>query len=503
MEIKDPYLDPKTIVDPYQTQEIVKPSLSLGKTAMNEAEQFLQTPFKGIMDTANAAAGAGLYIPSKLANWGTAGYGALTGDPNWKEKAYQAEQSIQGMNPIPTGQQAFGGGPSPLQQGAETFGNVYKPAEWTKENIGYVPGEVVEQLTNYIMGRPSLKSKFAKPEAVPFKGTLAEGLNIRPSATKKSMAATGAEAIGDLPIVREYTNRLRRPINETAIGALDEVSVKLKDKDTVRAFDEQKKVLYDTAINSIPDEIVQLPNVSTYLADNLATNSKLSAKAQAAIIDLMKREKDQGGFTKADINTLTASTELKAIKKPLKNTLFDDLESISPDAVKAYRKADQEYKYTSKSKAFNDFREKVTVGIGSEEIIDPVAWKKNYESFRGKAKSYHPDLVKQLDKIDELVRIAKDDLGAYKEWKSMQGKGLERLAGTAIAGGSVIPALSPYSLPIAGGVAGAGMLARSTQKPGGVINKALTNRTGEMVPFELQTLIEMMKQKKPSLKIGE
>jgi hypothetical protein len=473
-----------------------KPSLSLGKTVMNEAEQFLQTPFKGIMDTANAVTGAALYPVSKLANWGTAGYGKLTGDPNWKENAYQAEQTIQGLNPVPTGQQAFGGQPSPLQQGGEAFSNVYKPAEYVKEKGGYVPGEIAEQFTNYLMGRPTLKSTFSRPDAVPFKGTLAEGLNLRPSATKKGMAASAVETVSDLPIVREYTNRLRRPINETAIGALDEVSSKLKDKESIRAFDEQKKTLYKAAIDPLPDTPMPLPNVSTYLADNLATNKKLSAGAQGKIIDLLKREKDQGGFTKADIESITASTELKAIRKPLQNTLFDDLESINPDAVKAYRKANQEYKYTSKSKAFNDFREKVTIWVGSEEIIDPVKWKKNYENFRGKTKSYHPDLVKQLDKIDELVNIAKDDLGAYKEWKQAQGKGLERLAGTAIAGGSVIPAISPYSLPIAGGIGAGGLLTHSAYKPQGIVNKALTGRTGELVPFELRAINDRMRNNK-------
>jgi hypothetical protein len=482
------------------TEQPAKPSLSLGKTIMNEAEDFLSLPMRGTFDMLSAMAGGVLYPASKAANYGTAAYGKITGDPNWKENAYQAETTVQGLNPFQYAQQKLGIQPTPqLQQGAELFGYASKPSEYVKENYGYLPGEAAEQITNYAMGRPVLKSKFGQPDSVPFQGTMAEGLKLRPSASKKSALATGTELIGDLPLIREYTNRIRRPINETVVDALDEVGNKLKDQSDIRKFQEQKSTLYSNAWKSLPDKPVQLPNVVQYLQDNLANNKKLSANSQATIIKLLADEKKNNGFTKAAIENMTAEKGLKAIRKPLQNVIIDDIEPISPDAVKAFRDVNKEYRYTSKSEAFNNFRKEVTIGVGSEEIIDPVKWRRNYDRLRKNAQGYHKDLIKQLDKIDELVNIAKDDLGSYKEWKAGQGKMLERGAGLLLGGSSLFPLTSgiigPYGAGIGAGALAGTILTKSAYNPKGIINKALTGRTGELVPFELKAITNKMKRK--------
>jgi len=538
-------LNGKEVTDPAIIAQLEekskKPSLSLGNKVISEIEGAFQLPFKGTMDMANTVASGVLYPVSKLANWGTAGYGKITGDPNWKENAYQAEQTVQGLNPIPTGQEAFGGEPSALQQGMELLSYTQKPAELVKKNLGYVPGEIAEQFTNYLLGRPMLKSKARPAPGTPTQmlaRTVAEEnkLPTLPTTVSDSFLAKKTEKIiGPFkntisPVfekVRDFINTKVDESNTKIKSVVDNITAEFKTTDEQVAFLGNKGAVYDSVLAQLPQNF-EMPKLEMWLGKQIAKINEIEKKRGLNKKELEVRdfynflyETPFGPSTISRINGANPMT--KNAKISAKWRMHDDLKMVEGgEAVaEALKTTNKEYNLTSRSGVITNFLEKVTDKDGN---IDMNKWDRQYNNFRLRnVTKMSQEIMEQFAEIDKTVRernlfktdmeaMFKSELDMYEKYKnnptpSMLDKIMGRIADYTMlgTGGAALfsNVIGWQPAMVGGGLLGlqqgSKMGARSAVKPTGSIhNMLLKNQT----PFELQAITDRMKQMKDA-GIGE
>jgi hypothetical protein len=343
-------------------------------------------------------------------------------------------------------------------------------------------------------------------------------LNLSRTVFGDSITDKFLTGVSNLPGIREYTNRLRRQTNDTLVGELQKVKGSLAGKEEMRQFQEKKGALYEQALNTLGDEPVQLAGTQSWLESLLDPETGLkNDTARVTVMSYLEQAGREGGFTKDMINNMTKDKKLGATRGTVKDRIVEDLHGLpgGEEAAQAIKDMDVNFRFQNKSKTFNRFWEAVTgKSVGSQTIIDPLAWQNKYEGVRGQLLKFHPDLVEKLDQIDLRVRMASEDLGQYMQWE--QNKGKPSLAGTVggLAGlgqgaGIATGMLSPASmlLPAGAGAAGA-LLTRSSMKPGGMLRpKPGLNLKGPTIgdqfrlPFENEETPGAPTPKPPSLSI--
>lgn len=531
-----------------------KPSLSLGKSAMNEVDQFFQTPIKAMLDTAQAGAGAVLYPVSKAANWGTAAYGALTGDPNWKENAYKAEQTIQGLNVIPSGQELFGGEPSPIQQGTEILSATGKPAQWVKENAGYIPGEVAEQFTNYLMGRPLLKSKyFENNKVLPtneqlYARSLANehNLPVLPTTIASNPLAKAVSKITGpfkstispmFEKIRETIQGKTDEANTQIKGTIDNITSQFKTVDEQVAFKQAKGTIYDNVYSLLPESF-ELPDLKVWMSKEITKlkdteNKRPLSVAEANRLEFYERMHGKETFTPKDVELINGKQAMDGdilVKNPMPDNkritarfkMYGDLTGVENGelAIEALKKTNKEYSLTTRSRLVTSFLEKVSDAEGN---IDSNRWNRQYNNFKlNNATKMPKETMAYFENIDQMIRdrvqfksdmenAFKAELQMYEQYKKNPPKSTFENVMDKVSGASLgvigSSGMFPQYVGWKPAAIGAGILAaqkgmkgaaKSAVKPEGYLRTLIEEGNtlpGGAIPFELQLINQMFSRK--------
>ena len=483
--------DMATISTEAAKQAPAKPSLNLERLRPGAVPEVTEPWYKTLFEAPKSAAEAGLNLvtgqafgmPAKVLTRAVAA--PFVGTAKAEDWANQAANALTFQPETQGGKftSALVGAPfAAAQQDIES--NLGYPGKVAAETFG-----AVAPFKALVTGGPMTPQNWMEAQKVareqPSRGGLTPeqtpgaqaaateaGINVSPRAFKESMGTRALEHVSNLPVVREYTNKLRGQTNQLLVDKLDDIGEGLKTKEQVREFQTGKDALYQDAMAGMGDKPIDLPNTAAYMKKVLSEGGAKDT-TRATITDYLDRIEKGGGFTQELVNDIMKDKKLGADRTPIKDRMLEDMGYVAggDKAVQAIKAADLEYRFTSKSKMFNNFMGKVMEANGNERIINPVKWRNQYENVRSSLQKYHPDLVKKLDGVDQMVRLAGDDLGDYLKWqKDASNRWVSRIGGAVGLGGPAAAFMSPYAAAPAAGAAGTGMLlTRSAYKPGGLL----------------------------------
>jgi hypothetical protein len=270
-----------------------------------------------------------------------------------------------------------------------------------------------------------------------------------------------------------------------------------------------KGELYDASLMSLPEKF-QLPSMKGWFDKKLTKlndieKTRALSKTETSLKGWIENIVGEGNeFTSKTISEINGKNPLdNSAKRSVKERMYQDLKKVEGGeaAAEAIKATNQEYRLTTLSRVVTSFINRVTVNVGEKTIIDPAAWKKNYQNFKINNVTKMPELIKKLDEMDKAINAFDVELGLYKEYSVKPDSGMLDKIMKGIAGASVLGVGGnllniPYSgaavatgAGLLGAQRGATMAVKSAIKPGGMLRKGLAKPT-----FDLN---------RPSLKIGD
>lgn len=464
-----------------------KPSLSLGRN-------IFEIP-KGIAETGLTIATGALAQP--ISNLASSVALPFVGS----EKAKQLQQTLMGnltyqpeSNFGQSAVQGLGLAMTPIDYGlqkVEDYGGY--PARLAAENVmmvaGYKGGQKVSA--------PSKPKTTLSRELVQKKIDLANeyGLTPLPSELTASTMGNLAENVGSVPGLKQYKEKLivdlTKKTHDVPRDMLVETGKQLEDPKTQATHKANLDKIYQDALSDIPQNMqevngikkdiggIELPVFTQRLQDML-DGGLVKGQPSKSLFTYLERVKENGGkWTRDDIDKLKKNGGTSGLYRTLKDELYGDLTKAGlEDTVSKLQEADAGTRFTYKSKAYNDFVNKVTdTDVQGNLFINPGKWTANYPSIISKLNKFHPDLVKQLEKINDIVTTFKDDIGIYRKSQMVKKTQMEEAMKYLPFASSAITAISGEPLlavPILGGYGAGALTVRSGLKPTGKLYRSAT-----------------------------